>query len=207
PPERGADPLVDLGVVIGADVDPERGDAQPPSLQAVAVGLTALGLWATAEGDRRPRRWLGVAAFWIYVGTDDNAEIHERVGAALRRATEGSALVDWWEGFSWQLFLAPVLAFGLAASVLIAWSAAPKGRAMLIACLACFAIAQGIDVLEGTEGLFDDWADDLDVDSYTVGHGLRSIEELLEMLGTTAYWSVILPMLATRMRGRRLEFR
>ena len=56
------------------------------------------------------------------------------------------------------------------------------------------------------EGLFDDWAEDTGLAPYTVGHGLRSVEEMLEMLGTTAYWSVVLSLLAARMQGRRIVF-
>lgn len=171
------------------------------SLQAAAVGVTALGLRATARTTIESRSWAFVGVFWIYVGVDDNAEIHERVGSALARATEDSALVEWWPGFSWQLFLAPILAAALFGSVVVAWRHAEQRRAMLLVCLGCFAVAQGIDVLEGIEGKFDEWADRLDMSPYTVGHGFRSVEELLEMIGTTAYWSVILPLLARRVRG------
>jgi hypothetical protein len=175
------------------------------SLQAVAVGVTALAVRATVTGRGERGGWLLAGVFWLYVGIDDNAEIHERVGSALRRATEDSDLVSWWPGFSWQLFLAPVLALGLFASVVVAWRFAERGRPLLIACLVCFALAQGIDVLEGIDDLFDDWAADADLAPYTVGHSFRATEEMLEMLGTTAYWWVVLTVLATRLRGRRVR--
>lgn len=176
------------------------------SLQAVAVGATAIALRHTTDDRIERRGWMIVAVFWTYVGIDDNAEIHERVGSALGRATADSDFLSAWPGFSWQIFLAPVLALALFVSTLVAARYAPAGRAMLVACLACFAIAQGIDFLEGIDGQFDEWAADLGVAPYTVGHGLRSIEELLEMLGTTAFWSVSITLLATRLSGHTIKF-
>lgn len=176
------------------------------SLQAVAVGITAVVLRYTARDAVERRAWTVVAMFWIYVGVDDNVEIHERVGTAIGRKTEGSALTEWWPAFPWQIFVAPVLALGLLASVVIAWRAAGAMRPLLLVCLGCFAVAQGIDYLEGLEGKFDEWAADLDVDPYTIGHGLRSVEEMLEMFGTTAYGWVALTILAGRLPGRRLRF-
>lgn len=176
------------------------------SLQAVLVGTTALGLRATARNTAEARSWLFVAVFWIYVGVDDNAEIHERLGSALARRTEDSALVEWWPGFSWQLFIAPILAAALFASCVIAWRFTGRGLMMLLVCLGAFAVAQGIDVLEGLDGKFDEWADSLDMEPYTVGHGFRSVEEMLEMIGTTAYWSVILSFFAVQLGGRSISF-
>lgn len=176
------------------------------SLQAVAVGSTALALRTTTTNRVERRGWMVAGVFWIYVGIDDNAEIHERLGSALGRATEGSALESWWPTFSWQIFLAPFLALGLLASVLIADRFTKGQRLLLFACLACFAVAQGIDFLEGIEDQFDDWADDLGVEPYTVGHVLRSTEEMLEMFGTTAFWAAVLPTLATRLVGGGVTF-
>ncbi len=67
-------------------------------------------------------------------------------------------------------------------------------------------IHERVDFLEGIEGKFDEWADDLGVAASTVGHGLRSIEELLEMLGTTAFWSVSISLLANRLTGGTIRF-
>jgi len=177
------------------------------SLQAVAVGATAFTLWRLQRRDAAGERgWLFVAIFWTYVGIDDNAEIHERLGSALERASEGSGVLSNFPSFAWQLFVAPVLAAGLLAAVIVAWRHVERGRPLFLACLACFAIAQGFDFLEGIENLFEDWASGIGAAEYTVSHAFRAAEETLEMLGTTAFWAPTLWLLADRLRGREATF-
>ncbi len=177
------------------------------SLQAVAVGATAFALWRLQrQSDEREGGWLYVAIFWAYIGIDDNAEIHERLGSAFERATEGSGLLSGFPSFAWQLFVAPVLAAGLLAAVVVAWRHVERGRPLLLACLACFAIAQGFDFMEGIEGLFEDWAASIGTAEYTLSHTFRAAEETLEMVGTTAYWAPTLWLLADRLRGRSVTF-
>lgn len=171
------------------------------SAQAVAVGATALALWKLGKGEIGTRAWLFPGVFWVYVGIDDNAEVHERVGSALERASEGAGFVSAFPTFAWQLFLAPLLAAALLISVVIVWRRVERGRPLLVACLACFAVAQGLDFLEGIDGLFDGWAETAGLADYTVSHAFRATEEMLEMLGTTAFWAPTLWQLAEQTRG------
>lgn len=174
------------------------------SIQALAVGLTGLALWRLQRRQtNKGGGWLVVAVFWIYVAFDDNAEIHERVGSALERASEGTGLVSNFPSFAWQIFLAPLLAAGLAAAVVVVWRHASKGRLLLLVCLGCFAVAQGFDFLEGIDGLFEQWATNVSLADYTVSHGFRATEEMLEMLGTTAFWAPTLWLLAERVKSIR----
>ena len=90
--------------------------------------------------------------------------------------------------------------------MIIAWRNSHRGRVLLLVCLGCFAVAQGLDFLEGIDDLFEDLAADLGRADYTISHGFRAAEEVLEMLGTTAFWAPVLWTLADNVGGTSLEF-
>lgn len=182
------------------------------STQALALATTAwvVSRLARRDGSRKTRRgWLGVAAFFLYVSIDDAASIHERLGSALEEAFASSPWVSQYPSFGWQILLAPLLALGLFASAAFIWRQQPSttARVLVIAALVGFALAQGIDYLEGVENLFYDWSRALVVGEYTVSHTLRAIEEMLEMLSTTALWAPVLWHLADRASRLRIEMR
>jgi len=183
------------------------------STQAVAVGCSAAavgafqwrdGAWWTRIG------WAFTAAFFVYVGIDDAAEIHERVGSAIGRAYEdvdGDFMAQF-PSYAWQLFVAPVLALGLFGSVAFVFTQSRSFavRTALFSCLLCFAVSQGLDFVEGIDGLFDDIADRLKVDDYAVSHSFRGAEEYLEMVGTTSMWAAVLWVATAVFRGSRVLF-
>ena len=173
------------------------------SSQALAVSLTAAGLWRMT----RRRGWAWVSAFFLYVSIDDAAEVHERVSTALSDTFPTLPLLSDYPSFSWHLLIAPILAAGLLAVAAFLWRVDPSGRtkALVIAGLAAFAVSQGIDVLEGVDGLFEGWASDLGVADYTVGHGFRTVEEMLEMLGTLALWAPMLGVASQRLGTVSIE--
>lgn len=173
------------------------------STQALGVSLTAAGLWRMT----RRRGWAWVSAFFLYVSIDDAAEVHERVSTALSDTFPTLPLLSDYPSFSWHLLIAPVLATGLLAVAVFLWRVDPSGRTktLVIAGLAAFAVSQGIDVLEGTEGLFEGWASELGVADYTVGHGFRTVEEMLEMLGTLALWAPMLGIVSQRLGTVSIE--
>lgn len=168
------------------------------SLQAVLVALTAAGMvWIERlkRASHTVWRWGVVAGFFLYVGVDDAASIHERLGTALADAMpESSTLLSLFPSFSWHLFVAPFLGAALFAVAVILWRLIPHlwARQLIIVGLSCFAVSQGLDFLEGIDDLYDNWAMSLGVEDYTVAHGLRAVEEMLEMFGTTAFWTVVL---------------
>ena len=173
------------------------------STQALAVSLTAALLWRLSGRTG----WAWVAGFWLYVSIDDAAEVHERVATALSDRIGDVGPLAAYPSFSWHLLVAPVLALGLFGVAVHLWRADPsrRSRTLVVAGLAAFAVAQGIDVLEGIEGLFEGWADALDVADYTVGHGFRTVEEMLEMLGTLALWAPMLFLVSERLGTVTLE--
>lgn len=163
------------------------------SLQALAVSVTAWALWRVESA----RGWLFVSLYFLYVSIDDAAAVHERVATALSETFPTLPFLEDYPSFSWHLLVAPVLAAGLLAVAVYQWRRIPTRRTLVLvgAGLAAFAISQSFDVLEGIDGLFDGWAEDLGVAEYTVGHGFRATEEWLEMLGTTALWAPMLLLL------------
>lgn len=174
------------------------------SLQALGVAVTA---WVLGRVSREGG-WRWVALFFLYVSIDDAATIHERVGSALDERFSDVAFLADYPSFAWQVVVAPVLAAGLLAVAVYLWFKRPtrNSRLLIISGLAAFAVAQGIDFLEGVDDLFDGMAADIGVGEYTVGHSFRTTEEMLEMLGTLALWSPILWQLADRLKGLRVEF-
>ncbi len=174
------------------------------STQALALAVTA---WVLSRADSPARRgWLGVATFFLYVSVDDAAKVHERLGSALGEVFEDREWAADFPSYTWQLFVAPVLGLALLWSVLFIWRRVSGGyRRWAVVGLAGFGVAQAIDFLEGVEGLFEGWSERLEVGEYTVSHGLLATEELLEMLSTTAIWSVLLIYLAGLVSGLRIE--
>ena len=94
---------------------------------------------------------------------------------------------------------------GLLATAIFLWLRVPSGRKLVVFSLVAFAVAQGLDYLEGVDGLLDGWAEDASLAAYTVNHGSRAIEEMLEMLATTALWAPMLWALVERTEGTRVQ--
>lgn len=174
------------------------------SAQALGVAVTG---WILARLDLGARRrWLGVGAFFLYVSVDDSAKVHERLGSALGEVFEDRAWAANFPSYTWQLFVAPVLGLALLSVVIFLWRRTTgRYRHWAPAGLAGFGVAQAIDFLEGVDGLFEGWSDRWGVEEYTVSHGFRAVEELLEMLSTTAMWAVLLTYLAGLVSGLRVE--
>jgi hypothetical protein len=185
------------------------------STQAMMVGIAAWATWWVRR-NRLPTRkseagFLAVGAFFIYVGIDDAAKIHERVGSAVERVVEDTPSLVWiveaFPSFGWQLFVAPVLALGLLASLVFIGMRGPKLGVwpFVGATLLAFGISQGLDFLEGIDGLFEQLAERNGLDEYTVSHSFKVVEETLEMLGTTAALAAVLRLLVDASGGATIH--
>jgi hypothetical protein len=180
------------------------------------------------------RGWLAVTLFFFYMAVDDGTKLHERVGSALGDLFEkGSTTDSTWisrvveanPSYNWQLFLMPVFLVAGVAMLLFLWREVTdrRDRALLLLALACFAVAIGLDFVEGLDEddprnpyvRLDSW---LELDVWAgprfdksgfaaVVHFSKSLEEFLEMFGNTLMWVVFLRYL-TGIRGElRLRFR
>lgn len=157
--------------------------------------------------------------FFLWIGIDDFAEIHERIGGILERlADDGSEEQQGVVGFllqnpsfSWHTFIAP--AFALIGLLILAflWTAFWRLglTRYLVFGFGFWAVAQGIDFTEGLDDIDDYYKsiqDSLDIDrKYGVSHSFKVVEEVLEMFGTTLLWVGFLHYFATVADGLQLR--
>jgi len=191
------------------------------SIQAQLLGVTVFAIAAATAGEEarwRTAAWIFAGAFFLWVGIDDYAEIHERLGGVLERmAEEGGtgAATDVFlsnPSFSWHTFIAPFYALcclAIAAFVGLAFWRRRLAHFLVLG-FGCWAVAQGIDFVEGldeAEDLYDWFQDTLAVERrYGVTHTMKVVEEMLEMFGTTLLWVGFLHYLAGLLGGRTYRF-
>lgn len=173
-------------------------------LQMAAVGLTLLTLFAVhyhQSGFHSAKGWGILSSFYLYLSADDAAKIHERVGSSVARALEEpetlSTLGSWqshFPSYSWQWVFAPIFAVMGLYIALFLWKKLTtwKLKFILFSAFSCWALAIGIDFLEGQERLFEYLASQWDVKPYTVSHPFLVAEEFLEMFGATLFLFVYL---------------
>jgi len=174
---------------------------------AVAVVLVAIGFTERAAG-RTVAGWWLIAAFFAYIAIDDAVEVHERLGSAVKRVT-ASPMFDAFPTYAWQLVFGPLFGGMGLFIVFFLWRrlSDPRLRYGIGLALACFVVAVGFDFIEGMEGAFEAMAEALGVRNYTVSHGFKVTEELLEMLGTTLFLVTFTGQLAFSLRDRNVVVR
>lgn len=177
-------------------------------VQMAFVGLVLLTLFIIQRhqsGFQSAKGWGVLSFFYLYLSADDAAKIHERVGSSLARALEEPAAastlggwLDYFPSYPWQWVFAPVFgAMGLYIAIFL-WKklTTRKLKIILLSAFSCWALAIGIDFLEGQERLFEFLAAEWDVKPYTVSHPFLVVEEFLEMLGATLFLLVFLQCLS-----------
>lgn len=192
------------------------------SFQALLLGVTVF-LIAAVEAPRISRLkmwgWILVGMFFVWIGIDDFAEIHERLGAAIERNVEKQS--DEQDGvvgfllqnpsFSWHSFISPIFAMTGLFILAFLWTTFWRLNLTryLILGFGCWAVAQGIDFTEGLDDIDDYYKsiqDSLDIErKYGISHTSKVIEEVLEMFGTTLLWVGFLHYFATVADGLQLR--
>lgn len=199
--------------------------------------LVALTLWLVVAVARRMHSrgvalgWVILALFFSYMALDDGAMVHERVGTAFKELHRQEGAASWrgrvlaaFPTYAWQLVFVPV--FGALGIFMLAflWRqlVEPWARLSVVAALGCFALAVGLDFVEGLEpdhpwNLHAWLARGLDLEAFSrarfrrgafhaVGHFSRSLEETLEMFANTLLWCVFLQYLTGSVRELRIRF-
>jgi hypothetical protein len=163
--------------------------------------------------------WLLIGMFFLWIGIDDFAEIHEKLGGALERMAEkddeeygviiGFLLKN--PSYSWHTFIAPFFALcGLGIAIFL-WAAFWRLNLIcyLILGFGCWIIAQGIDFTEGLDDIdrFYEWVQEsLNIEhKYGVSHTFKVVEEVLEMFGTTLLWIGFLYYFANISNGLQIK--
>jgi hypothetical protein len=118
-------------------------------------------------------------------------------------ATDSSESATGFRSYTWQVVFVPLFgAMGLFA-LLFLWKQlkTPALRTLLVIGFGCFAVAVGLDYIEGLEGGYDWVIDRYDIDDYAVTHFAKALEEWIEMFGTTC---LLVGFLTHFMRTSRL---
>lgn len=161
------------------------------AVQELAVAGVALVAYLHARRtERRSVRleWGVALAIFLWIGIDDGAIIHERVGTAIE---EG---VAFFPSYAWQVIFVPVFTIGLAVAyhVLARTRRAPWTRLLFLAAFCCYVTATGLDYVEGRDGAFETVAEWLDISWSTVSHYSRVIEEFFEDVGASLFLVTLL---------------
>lgn len=198
--------------------------------------LTAVTAWLVlgilrARGASRWRLagWAVLALFLSWMAVDDGAVIHERIGGAFDPPSEATGGLGGFAGrfpsYDWLYVVLPVLGgIGLAALAFL-WidSRSRAARSLVAAAPLCFAVAVGLDFLEGLEpdhrwNLYMNAATRFEsLESLagrlygepayeTLRHFAKTTEEGIEIAGMTFLWGAVLLRLSDlageiRLRG------
>ncbi len=197
--------------------------------QTLLAGLTLSGIWFCAKASRRDkwviRGWAILSVFFLYMAVDDGAQIHERVGTAVKAMGGGSSSeASFFPSYTWQLVFVP--AFGLVGLFMLwfLWQQIRDrtGRTILLIAIAFQVGAVGLDFQEGLApdhplNVYTAIAERFDYASFadehfgenefdTVLHFSQSFEETIEMAAISLLWSLFVRQLRDEPGAVRLRF-
>lgn len=190
------------------------------SIQAQLLGVTVFLIAITQSpvvSRLHTMIWVLIGLFFLWIGIDDFAEIHEKLGGALERlASDGekgviTEVLMQNPSYSWHTFIAPFFAVCGLGILGFLWMAFWRLKLVryLILGFGCWGVAQSLDFIEGldTAELFYSWFQQtLSIESYYgATHFFKVVEEVLEMLGTTLLWIGFLSYFAHVSNG--MQFR
>ncbi len=185
------------------------------SIQTLMVGLTLIVIFLRVKKDRSTATWKAVgwcilAIFFIYMAIDDGAEVHERMGTVFKTLnkdeagaysehTIGGKLLRAFPSYAWQVVFLPFFgSMGILMLIFLkkelkvrpAWALAVMG-------ISCFVIAVFMDFVEGMDkehpwNLHVMLQENYHLRYRTVRHFSKAIEETIEMLGITLFWTAFL---------------
>ena len=170
------------------------------------VGLTLLAIFFLVKkrgaAGRTRLGWLILACFFLYMGVDDAAVVHERLGTYLDDTVrdDPAGLPGWirWvfdlPAYSWLIFLGPIFAVLGIFTLVFLWKHFGRHGLRLwpVLGLTCYVVAVGLDALERLElgdgpPVFEQIAEAGGWTRWQVSHLSKLTEELLEMLGTACF--------------------
>lgn len=182
------------------------------SIQAIAVGSV---IWLTAIGVRKQMRdnyyirkfycWAGIGTFFIYLGIDDAIKFHERMGTAFKvllfenEDTSGTGIIgsayDAFPSYTWQLVFGPLfISIGIFI-ICFLWKSLEPRRLWywFLVGISLYAVAVGLDFVEGLDTEpYEGIAGFFSTEEYRIEHLSKTLEEFLEMLGTTIFLIIFL---------------
>ena len=129
--------------------------------------------------------WAGIGTFFIYLGIDDNTSNEGVLGS----------LCDVFPSYTWQMVFGP---FFMAIGIFIVWFLWKVLEPRRLWCwflvgISLYAVAIGLDFVEGLDSEpYEGIAGFFSTEEYRIEHLSKTLEEFLEMLGTTIFLIVFL---------------
>jgi len=177
--------------------------------------MSALVLWFLYWLSRRldgisafhQRGWLVLALFFSFMAIDDGAMIHERLGATFELVMRKSHQIGdvsllgqmfaVFPSYGWQFIVLPFFILMGFFTLYFLWDVLGRGRPLILVfiALSCFAFAVGLDFIEGMRrdhpyNMYTWIKDTYVLGNYEVDHFAKSLEEFLEMLGISLFFSI-----------------
>lgn len=154
------------------------------SLQFLLVGIS----FALVYKVRKKILWLLFSGFFSFLSMDDASSIHERLGTIYKSMVHAQATetANNMQSYGWQMLIAPIYAIiGVALFIFIWTELKTKARLEFFIGLVIYALAISMDYLEGIDSFFPMIREMTGYTTYTISHYSKTIEEFLEMLGTS----------------------
>ncbi|PCJ49767.1 MAG: hypothetical protein COA74_04780 [Gammaproteobacteria bacterium] len=192
------------------------------SIQAQLLGVTVILIGVVQKPKVSLLKFMGwvlIGLFFILIGIDDFAAIHEKLGGVLERMAKDnsseqgrvvSALLTN-PSYSWHTFIAPFFALCGLVIALFLWKEFWHLNLFryLVLGFGCWIVAQSLDFIEGLDDIeqfYRSVQDYFSIESYyLVTHTFKVVEEELEMLGTTILWVGFLKYFAFASDGLRVR--
>lgn len=179
--------------------------------QTLMVGITLWIIVFIQKKSQAPKKeiisWGVLALFFTYMAVDDGVQFHERLGTVFEVMFEtigpprkmsplGSHILHFFPSYPWQIVFLPFFgAIGLYILFFLRKQFESNNSIWLvILALSCFVVAVGLDFIEGMDKTHA-WnfqtmiMDKYNLEKYPVNHFSKSIEEFLEMVGITLFWT------------------
>lgn len=163
-------------------------------LQLLAIAIILFYIYE----EQKEKLWAFFGYFFLFLSIDEVAEIHERVGTTFKleylfniaRENEGFArtLMESYNSWGWHFLISPIYIIIGIVMFLWLWKRLDdnKQRLLLFTGLAMYAIALVIDYIEGIPNLVGEMHNkDSALDFYGLIHIIKSVEENLELLGSS----------------------
>lgn len=163
--------------------------------------------------------WAIVAALFLYMGVDDATALHERVGTYFSEAVTNpdggpdsgffGQLYDKFPSYAWQFVFGPIVVVAglFVVTFLLKQLPSTELKILILIAFGFFAVAMGIDFVEGMENeVTDRVAEFFSTYPARAVHFSKSVEEFLEMSGTTIFLFVFLKTLMSLTPSLKFEF-
>ncbi len=171
-------------------------------LLAFGAGLACLFvaklLRRNGSSKLRHRGWCFAGVVFVCLSIDDAIAFHEKIGAITSLGLMRSLN---YPSYPWHVTVAPIVIIGLLLAAIVIWREVRKIEGlttMLLLALGCFAVALGLDIVEGIKEMSAMAAMEIVPDPEYLPIMMLT-EEVLEMVGTTIILYVVFSYLMSLM--------